>query len=472
MEQFKEFLIKIFYSVGANLISLIVSLLTTLVVPRFLGADVEQYGYLQIYLFYITYLGLFHFGWCDGIFLREGGKKYSDLDKSLYSAQFILFLGAETLVTVTIIIIGNFIAQNGDYLFVFIAFAINILIYLPRTMLQYFLQSTNRIKEYAEITTVGRTVYGISILVIVLFFSKNYKWFVIGDIFGKLVALIISIYFCRDIVFFKPGRFSYAISEAKLNISIGIKLTFSNIASMLITGIVRWGIQQHWSVSTYGKISLTLSVSSLIMVFISAVAIVLYPTLRRVEHNKLPLIYGYIRTILMFFLLALLIVYYPMETILIKWLPQYSDGLKYMALLFPMCIYSSKMTLLVQTYMNVYRMEKDIMKVNIIGVLFAIITTIISILFLDNLTIAVLCMVINQMFRCIYAEVCLSHRIKIKIIKDSVYEVLLSVIFIFSSWNIGGSMGLVVYGIGYSIYIWLKREDFIEMFAKLKRENF
>lgn len=53
------------YVVGANLLSLFVSILTTLVVPKFFGDDVGQYGYLQIYMFYLGYIGFFHFGWCD-----------------------------------------------------------------------------------------------------------------------------------------------------------------------------------------------------------------------------------------------------------------------------------------------------------------------------------------------------------------------------------------------------------------------
>ena len=84
---------KVLYAVGANLLSLLVSVLTTLIVPKFFGDAVEQYGYLKIYLFYVGYIGFFHLGWCDGIFLRDGGKQWSELDKPLYAGQFInLFL--------------------------------------------------------------------------------------------------------------------------------------------------------------------------------------------------------------------------------------------------------------------------------------------------------------------------------------------------------------------------------------------
>lgn len=469
MNKVKLFVKQSFYAVSANLLSLLVSVLTTLVVPKFLGNDIEQYGYLQIYLFYITYLGLLHFGWCDGIFLRDGGKEYKDLNRTLYSTQFWLFSAFELVITIIIIMIGLRYADNLDYLFVFIAVALNVIVFLPRTMLQYFLQTTNRIKEYASITIFGRLVYGISIILILLFFSKNYKWFVIGDIIGKTFALVLSIYLCRDIVFTKPRDIGGAVKEAKINIIIGIKLTFANIASMLITGIVRLGIQQKWDVATYGKISLTLNVSSLILTFISAIAIVLYPTLRRIREDKLVQMYGVACSLLITVLFAVMALYYPVEIILTRWLPQYEDSLRYMAILFPMCIYSAKMTMLVQTYMNVYRLEKYILKVNICGVFVAVITTVVSISVFNSLTCTMIAIVINQIFRCVYAEWTLSKYINISILQDTIMEIALTILFIFSNWYIGKWEGIIIYVSGYFVYLYVKKNDLIYIIRYIKQ---
>lgn len=469
MNKIKLFIKQSFYAVSANLLNLLVSVITTLVVPKFLGNDIEQYGYLQIYLFYITYLGLFHFGWCDGIFLRDGGKEYKDLNKTLYSTQFWLFSILELVITIIIIIIGSQYADNLDYLFVFVAVALNVIVFLPRTMLQYFLQTTNKIKEYASITIFGRLIYGISIILILFFFSKNYKWFVIGDIIGKTFALALSIYLCRDIVFTKPKNIKIGVKEAKTNIFVGIKLTFANIASMLITGIVRLGIQQRWDVATYGKISLTLNVSSLILTFISAVAIVLYPTLRRIQKDKLIQMYGIIRSLLITVLLAMMALYCPLEIVLANWLPQYEDSLRYMAILFPMCIYSAKMTMLVQTYMNVYRLEKYILKTNICGVFVAIITTLVSINVINSLTCTMISIVINQIFRCVYAEWTLSRYININIFQDTIMEIVLTILFIVSSWYIGGWSGILIYAIGYFAYLYVKKNDLIYIIRYIKQ---
>lgn len=78
----KNFLKDFSYALLSNLVSLIVSVLMILVIPKLIG--VREYGYWQLYLFYSSYVGFLHFGWIDGIYLRFGGKEYKDLDKSLF----------------------------------------------------------------------------------------------------------------------------------------------------------------------------------------------------------------------------------------------------------------------------------------------------------------------------------------------------------------------------------------------------
>lgn len=462
-----KFLSRVFYSIRANFLELLVNVIVTLLVPKFLGNEFEQYGYFQVYLFYIAYVGFFHFGWCDGILLREGGKKYDELDKSLCSSQLILIIILEVFLA-SIVTVFAFAFTNSEYKFVYTMVGLNAVIYTPRRLLQYYLQSTNRIKEYAKITEVGRGIYGILLVLIILTGIKNYRLIIIGDVIGKTIALLYAMYICKDIVLAKSAPLKKGIKEAYNNISVGIKLLFANIASMLITGIVRWGIQVNWDIATYGKISFSLSVSNFLLSFISAIAVVLYPTLKRVSTEKLPAFYNSIRNILMPFLFACLLMYYPIQTILIKWLPQYEVSIKYMAILFPVCIYAAKMTLLVQTYMNVYRLEQKSMQVNIVGVILAGITTFISVFMLKDLTLAMISIVCNQLFRCVYAEVITSRFISINVIHDVILEIILVILFIVMHWYVGGVIGAMIYIVCFGIYILIKWKDIRRVISQIK----
>jgi len=165
---------------------------------------------------------------------------------------------------------------------------------------------------------------------------------VVADLIGKSISLVYATYCCSDIVFHKLSGFYFSFREAIENINVGIKLMFANIASMLIIGVVRFGIERSWDIATFGKVSLTLSISNFMMIFINAVGIIVFPILRRTDEQKLPVIYETMRNLLMVILLGALLVYYPFKLGLLAWLPKYADSVMFMALMFPICVYEGK----------------------------------------------------------------------------------------------------------------------------------
>jgi O-antigen/teichoic acid export membrane protein len=68
-------------SVLVQAISLIVSFVLNLIVPKFI--DEYQYSYWQTFLLYAQYVGILHFGLLDGIVLRYSQYDYDELDKKV-----------------------------------------------------------------------------------------------------------------------------------------------------------------------------------------------------------------------------------------------------------------------------------------------------------------------------------------------------------------------------------------------------
>lgn len=56
------------YTFIANAIALVVSLFSTLILPK-MTSELD-FGYWQLYVLYMSYAGLFHLGLCDGIYLK------------------------------------------------------------------------------------------------------------------------------------------------------------------------------------------------------------------------------------------------------------------------------------------------------------------------------------------------------------------------------------------------------------------
>lgn len=463
---FKQGLKSIGYVFFSNFISFVISALITFIVPKKLGVD--SYGYFQLYLFYSNYTGFLHFGWADGIFLRYGGEYYNKLNKRVFSGQIRLYCLIELIFSVVVVMYGcQFIVPQERKLVVILT-GVSIFLSLSRTLLLYILQCTNRIKEYSIMTMTEKVAYVITVAIVLLVGATTFFPIGCADLIGKAFALGFGLYQCRALLLEKPIAFSGSLQEAKENIAVGCKLMFATLASMLIIGLVRLSIENQWDVATFGKVSLTMSVSNLLMLFIRAVALVMFPMLRRTDESKLSGIYSKMRTCLMIPLLGMLVFYYPAKAILSAWLPQYADSLIYMALLFPMCVFESKMSMLIETYMKTLRKEKWLLIVNLTTVGLSVACTGITVYWLHNLDLAVVSIVVLLAFRCVLAETLLSRAIEIDVKKDIACELALTAIFISASWLIGGVAGLAVYLAAYVVYLFIKRKSIVDMAAMVK----
>ena len=454
------------YTISSNLISLIISTLVVLIVPKLIG--IEEYGYWQLYIFYTSYVGFLHFGWNDGIYLRFGGEEYNNLDKRLFYSQFIELLGSQLIIAI-LIWLGSFVLV-GDINRGFILQMVAIAMVLVNTRLMFFyiLQATNRIKVFARLTMLDRIVYILLIVTFLLFGVRDFKLMIIADLVGKFISLFFAALSCKDIVFRRINTFYFTLSESIINISVGIKLMFANIASMLIIGIVRFGIERAWDVATFGKVSLTLSISNMMMIFINAVGVIMFPILRRTNQDKLANIYSTMRDFLMVILLGFLIIYYPLKTVMAAWLPQYAESLLYMSLVFPMFIYEGKMAFLINTYLKTLRREKVMLKINLVSMILSLFMTYITTQVFVNLDMAILNIVILLAIRSAFAESYLAKELKIEVKRDILLEVLLTIVFILTGWFVNSWMTMLIYGMTYLIYILIKRKDIMGTIQNIK----
>lgn len=454
------------YTLSSNLISLVVSSLVVLIIPKLIG--IEEYGYWQLYLFYSMYVGFLHFGWSDGIYLRYGGKNYNDLNKSLFFSQFYMLVILQFIIAAIIMCIPIIISLDTNRVFIFQMIAINLIITNSKSILLFILQATNRLKEYARITITDKLFYSILIIILILFGVRQYELMIIADLIGKLLSFLYSMYCCKDIVFKRINLFYLSLSETIENISVGIKLMFANIASILIIGVVRFGIERSWDVSTFAKVSLTLSLSNFLMIFVNTIGLVMFPILRRTNSNKLSSIYSTIRNLLMVFLFGFLIIYYPIKSILSLWLPQYEDSLQYLAILFPMFLYEGKTSLLVNTYLKTLRKEKIILKVNLITLFLSVSLTLLSTYVMKSIDIAVITIIILLAIRSILAEYYLSKYLSLSVVKDIVIELVMTVVFIIAGLYINSWATVIIYGLSYILYLFIKRNDLNKSIHNLK----
>nr|WP_316046821.1 oligosaccharide flippase family protein [Planococcus glaciei] len=328
----KKFLKNFSYTLGTNLVNMIISALLIFILPKVMG--IEEYSYWQLYLFYSVYVPFLQLGWTDGIYLRFGGQKYEGLNKKLFFSQFILLLLFQIIIGVIMYSFASIYIINDDKKFIIQIISIFLAIINVRYFFTYILQATNRFKEFSQIILIDRILFLVLVFLFLFFGVRDYKLLILLDLIGKFVSLIYAAYLCKEILTTKILHVTIDIKELMENISVGSKIMFSNTVSLMIVGVIRLGIERSWDINTFGKVSLTLNISNFVMIFINAMGMVIFPILRRVEEKKLPNIYHTLRTLLMACLLGTLIMYYPLKYLLSIWLPSYSESVLFMALVF------------------------------------------------------------------------------------------------------------------------------------------
>jgi len=464
--KFKTFIKNFSFAFLANVVTLFITLVMQLFLPKILG--VKEFSYWQLYLFYGTYIMYSSLGWCDGLYLKYGGKEYKDLDRHMISAQFWWLVIYQTVFSVVMSAVFLLFVDNVDKRFVIVLSFASTAVNIMRYMLQYILQSTNRIKEYSIIVITERLLFLLFIILTWVIKADDYKVLVYSEVCTRSVALIVGLLYCKRVVFASFPKASEIVAETKDLIRGGYKLLCANLTSQLIIGIVRFAIEEKWGTVVFGKVSLTLSMSNMLITCISAVGVALFPTLRRTDKNKLPELYKTMRGIVVYPALGILMFYMPMKIILSLWLPEYAESLKYLAILLPMCVFEGRTQLLINTYLNTLRKERIILSSNIITMCLSFIVTGVSVYVLEKIDVAVASIIFMLIIKCFIAEGRLTKILGINVMADFAGEVILTIIFIVSGWIVGGIPGMLIYIASYGAYIFIKRKDIKNVVGAVK----
>lgn len=455
------------YQVSSNIIAIFISTLVVFIAPKIFG--VEDYGYFQLYTFYSSYVTIFQLGWNDGIYLRLGGEKYESLDKNNLSSQFHLFSILQIIIGLIIFTMVRGYPMDSDRTFVLISVIAVMYALNTRSIIQMIYQATLNFKKNGKIIIYDRLIY--LALLLILFTTKKitYKNMIVVDLIGRYLSLIYACFISKDIIFGNKFNFLLSLKESYLNISVGIKLLISNVSSNLIIGVVRFGIEKAWNIATFGKVSLTLSISNLLMIFVNAIGLIFFPVLRRANNERLAPIYLTLRELFSIIMLISLMLFFPLRTILVSWLPSYQEGLKFMGVLFPIVIFEGKMALIINPYLKALRKETKLLQINIYSVSVSVLVTIFTTSVFQNINFAVLSILILLLVRATVAEYYLCKIIKVQVLDFILLEYIAVFIFVYSTWYLSSLGSIILYGTSCIIIVYFRRNRIDHAIKNVKK---
>lgn len=453
-------------SIGAQLISLMVSFLLNLVVPKFLTE--AQYANWQIYVLYVGYVGILHFGMLDGLMLRYAQYDYEELDKKAFRSQFLFLIILMSVISTSIFCFSIFNMQGEKKIIVCLV-ALGIIIKNMYTYTSYLFQMTNRIDRYVNVVILDRVCYGIFIVILLFLHVQNFYWYCLADLVSNAVAIIIGAKYNKGLYFGKVNSFKLLASEVYKNTIGGFILLVANWSASFLVDSAKMIIQWNWDKLIFGKISFAYSITNLFMTFITATSIVLFPSLKRIEDDKLPELYKEIRGGISLILFTMMFVYFPVSILLKWWMPNYIESLSYLGILLPTIIYTSKIGLLTNNYFKAYRKEKTMLIINLVVISLAIIGFWIFASVFKSLVAILIWLVCMIMLRSILSEIYISKIIKINFYLEFLVEFCMTILFIVSTSVLSFGKGMILYFVCLMCYYALNKRVLKSFLQYLKK---
>ena len=329
----------------ANAINVLFSLATNFLLPKFLS--VESYAGIKEFQLYVSYVGLFHFGFVDGIYLKYGGKTLGKtVDKS-----FATDLSTMTVFQLIISCVTLFVAVIlKDKILVFFALSI-----LPQNMGNYFkflYQATGEFTLYGKaknLTTISTFALNMFLLFVVK--TDDIVWYVLGYVvlyFG--VWIVLEVYFRAKHTIEKGNLF--LMNVLLDNVKSGFLLTLGNLSSIFLTSMDRWFVKGLMDTLAFAQYSFAVSVENFLNLAITPVTTTLYNYFCREERPEAHKdAYNYVAL----FAVVVPAAAFPVKFILKIFLINYIDANSVIFFLFSAQIFY---TIIRSIYVNLYKVQR------------------------------------------------------------------------------------------------------------------
>lgn len=260
---------------------------------------------------------------------------------------------------------GALVYGTSDIHWVYILGSILVLARPGAIFVQTILQMTGRTTEYAFLVLIGGFTYLFAVLIGIGIGVHEPQYYATAWVIGILFSFIYGMYLIKEVIFsrlFKGNR----VHELKKNVVIGSKLMLASYSALGIIGAAQWIVKIFWPIETFARISLSLSLTNVLLPFITAVSLVIFPVLKRNLSNQRE-IYNKLNSILSLVLPFSFGAYFIITAFVELWLPNYTESLKYLAILFPIVAIQAKYEILANTFLKTNRKEGEILKLNMVS---------------------------------------------------------------------------------------------------------
>ena len=439
------------YVFFANIINLVINLLTTFLLPKYLS--IETYANIKLFKLYITYLGILHLGFADGMYLRVGGQSLNSMNKKEVLEEFNTFKIFQLFINVIMIII-SIILRNKILLFCS-------LIIMPINVSNYIRNLYNAIGEfrkysfYTNINTLMIFIINVILLFIIKTDASHYyiiSYIVIYFIYWLFIELEIKKIFGKSESIASFDK-KYLIDDIKS----GCFLMLGNFCNTIFTSIDRMFVQKLIGLIEFAYYSFAASIENLLNVFITPISTTMYNyfCMKKSKDQVIK-----VKEIMLLFSSIIIILIFPAKFVVERWITKYINAIDVLFFLIA-AQYSAVMIKVV--HVNIYKANKQQNRyfkimLCIIGISI-ILNILLYIIFKNMISIAIATLITNIIWFIIGEYDLKDFHIKIK---DYVFFILNMLIFILCGIIFNSIVGCLIYLIFLIINVILFEKEIIK----------
>jgi hypothetical protein len=374
----------------------VVSAAAAFVIPKALTS--ENFGYWQLFLFYIGFLGFSQLGMSDGLYLRFGGRARKEIDRSSVSQQFLVLVLSQLVIGTGFVLSGLLLA-SGERAFVLICLGAMVPLFATIRFWGFVFQAMNETRLYSYAVMIQSATFFLPLLALMVCGVSSERPYIVAYVVAQVPALLYCLTRARGLILPTRIRFGELMRESFESAHVGFKLTIATLSANLVLGAARFVVDANWDIATFGAVSLAITVVTFVLTLMAQAALVLFPALRQADPEDQRRALMRIRGVALLVLPAAYLFYFPFVWGLSAWLPPYAESFSLAALLMPMCLFDGLMQVLFATYLKVTRKEGLLMLVNLLAVALSILCAAIAGFVFNSLELVLLSPVAASLIR-------------------------------------------------------------------------
>ncbi len=346
----------------SKIIVILLGILTGFLIPAALSTN--DYGYYSLFGLYISYLGIFHLGFIDGLYLKYGNLDLDSLPVKQYRF-FTRYLIAKQILfsLISIFVIYFFISTDDKTQLVLIFAAINMLAVNLQNFFKFTSQGVRNVR-YTAVTSILQKIIMSIFALSTLFIHVNLMSCVLVLTFTNYTIFLIGVWKHKFLIFGESEKGTFFDIY-----NLGFPLLIANYVAIFIATSDKIFINTFYSEEskdTLAYYSFALSLLVIVNAVVDSIYQILYPNISRLSDDRKKDAYKILSISLALVTTFGLSGYFALDFLLPIILPKYIQSLDFLIIIFPLLIFSTDANVVKRSYIYADKKQKYSLIINII----------------------------------------------------------------------------------------------------------